>query len=89
MVTQPLPWAACSNAVGEEIFPNIQSKPPLAQLQAISSCPVACYLGEKTNTHLATTFQVAVESHEVSPQPPYLQAKQPQFPQLLLIRLVL
>ncbi|KAK4817221.1 hypothetical protein QYF61_003745 [Mycteria americana] len=32
---------------------------------------------------------VAVESDKVSPQPPFLQAKQPQFPQPLLIRLVL
>ena len=40
MVTQPLPWAAWSvldSPFGEEIFPNIQSKPPLAQLEAISS----------------------------------------------------
>ncbi|GAB0205879.1 hypothetical protein GRJ2_003053500 [Grus japonensis] len=74
----------------EEIFPNIQSKPPLEQLEAIFCCPIACYLGEKTNTHLTTTsFQVVVESDKVSPQPPFLQAKQPQFPQLLLIRLVL
>ncbi|KAK4828479.1 LOW QUALITY PROTEIN: hypothetical protein QYF61_026704 [Mycteria americana] len=74
----------------EDIFPNIQSKPPLAQLEAISSCPITCYLGEQTDTHLTTTsFQVAVESNKVSPQPPFLQAKQPQFPQLLLIRLTL
>ncbi|KAK4824657.1 hypothetical protein QYF61_017030 [Mycteria americana] len=32
---------------------------------------------------------VVVESDEVSPQPPFLQAKQPQFPQPLLIRLLL
>jgi len=65
------------------IFPNIQSKPPLTQLEAIASHPVASYLGEETNTHLTTTsFQVVVE-------PPLLQTKQPQFPQLLLIRLVL
>ncbi|KAK4806827.1 hypothetical protein QYF61_005623 [Mycteria americana] len=75
---------------GEEIFPNIQSKPPLVQLEAISSCPIACYLGEETDNHLATTsFQVVVESDTVSPQPPFLQAKQPQSPQPLLIRLLL
>ena len=68
------------NPFGEEIFPNIQSKPPLAQLEAISSCPIACYLGEETDTHLATTsFQVVVESDKVSPQPPVLQTKKPQF----------
>ncbi|GAB0178602.1 hypothetical protein GRJ2_000325500 [Grus japonensis] len=43
------------NPSGEEILPNIQSKPPLAQLEAISSSPIAYYLGEETNTHLATT----------------------------------
>ncbi|KAK4827205.1 hypothetical protein QYF61_015233 [Mycteria americana] len=32
---------------------------------------------------------VAVESNKVSPQPPLLQAKQPHFPQPLLIRLLL
>jgi len=41
------------------------------------------------NTYLPTSFQVAVESKKVSPQPPLLQTKQSQFPQLLLIRLVL
>ncbi|KAK4816771.1 hypothetical protein QYF61_022769, partial [Mycteria americana] len=78
------------NPLGEEKFPNIQSKPPLAQLEAISSCPITCYLGEETDPHLSTTsFQVVVESKKVSPQPPFLQAKQSQLPQPLLIRLVL
>ncbi|KAK4820115.1 hypothetical protein QYF61_020347, partial [Mycteria americana] len=78
------------NPFGEEIFPNIQSKPTLAQLEAISSCPMACYLGEETDPHPATTsFQAVVESDEVSPQPPFLQAKQPQLPQPLPISLVL
>ncbi|KAK4811287.1 hypothetical protein QYF61_023339 [Mycteria americana] len=179
---QPVPML--DNPLGEEKFPNIQSKPPLAQLEAISSCPITCYLGEETDptslqppfrlpslycellpgfqqleqrgvetaqgqvvqprpalgtgkggshlghviaargleenerqgqkidmalqplhlgkfqyklprqeetdTHLTTTsFQVVVESDEVSPEPPFLQAKQPQFPQPLLIRLAL
>jgi len=58
---------------GEDIFPNIQSKPPLAQLEAISSCPMTCYLGEETDTHLTiTSFQVVVEHKKVSPQPPLL-----------------
>ncbi|KAK4830412.1 LOW QUALITY PROTEIN: hypothetical protein QYF61_010943, partial [Mycteria americana] len=78
------------NPFSEEKFPNIQSKSPLVQLEAISSCPVTCYLGEETDPHLSTTsFQVVVESDKVSPQPPFLQAKQPQFPQPLLIRLLL
>ncbi|KAK4810666.1 hypothetical protein QYF61_007466 [Mycteria americana] len=85
---QPVPML--DNPFSEEKFPNIQSKPPLAQLEAISSRPITSYLGEETDTHLSTTsFQVVVESNKVSPQPPLLQAKQPQFPQPLLIRLLL
>ncbi|KAK4828214.1 hypothetical protein QYF61_024648 [Mycteria americana] len=85
---QPVPML--DNPFREVKFPNIQSKPPLVQLEAVSSCPMACYLGEETNTHLSTTsFQAVVESDKVSPQPPFLQAKQPQFPQPLLRRLLL
>jgi len=48
----------------KEIFPNIQSKPPLTQLEAISSHPIASYLGEEMDTYLTTTsFQVVVESN--------------------------
>ncbi|KAK4832279.1 hypothetical protein QYF61_021678 [Mycteria americana] len=50
---QPVPML--DNTFSEEIFPNIQSKPPLVQLEAISSCPMVCYLGEETDTHLSTT----------------------------------
>ncbi|KAK4811089.1 hypothetical protein QYF61_016375 [Mycteria americana] len=75
--------------MGERIE-RAKSKPPLAQLEVDPSHPITCYLGEETDTHLATTsFQVVVESNKVSPQPPFLQAKQPQFPQPLLIRLLL
>ncbi|KAK4806225.1 LOW QUALITY PROTEIN: hypothetical protein QYF61_013369 [Mycteria americana] len=84
------PVPMLDNPFSEVKFPNIQSKPPLAQLEAVSSCPITCYLGEETDPHLPTTsFQVDVESNKVSPQPPFLQAKQPQFPQPLLIRLLL
>ncbi|KAK4811007.1 hypothetical protein QYF61_015711 [Mycteria americana] len=50
---QPVPML--DNPFSEEKFPNIQSKPPLAQLEAISSRPIICYLGEETNPHLSTT----------------------------------
>ncbi|KAK4830521.1 hypothetical protein QYF61_011500 [Mycteria americana] len=47
-------------------------------------------LPEETDPHLTiTSFQVVVESDKVSPQPPFLQTKQPQFPKPLLIKLVL
>ncbi|KAK4827417.1 hypothetical protein QYF61_017847 [Mycteria americana] len=84
------PVPILDDTCGEEIFPNIQSKTPLVQLEAISSWSITSYLGEETDPHLSTTSpQVVVESDKVSPQPPFLQAKQPQFPQPLLIRLVL
>ena len=74
----------------EEIFRNVQSKPPLTQLEAISPCPIACYMEEETNTHLITaSIQVVVESNEVSPESPFLQTEQPQFPQPFLTRVVL
>ncbi|KAK4815335.1 hypothetical protein QYF61_000167 [Mycteria americana] len=69
---QPLPML--ENPFSEVKFPNFQSKPPLVQLEAISSRPITCYLGEETDPPLSTTS---------------FQAKQPQFPQPLLIRLVL
>ncbi|KAK4832887.1 hypothetical protein QYF61_026437, partial [Mycteria americana] len=50
---QPVP--VLDNPFSEVKFPNIQSKPPLAQLEAISSCPITCYLGEETDPHLSTT----------------------------------
>ncbi|KAK4827573.1 hypothetical protein QYF61_019197 [Mycteria americana] len=47
-------------------------------------------LVKRDRPHLSTTsFQAAVESDEVSPQPPFLQAEQPQVPQPLPISLVL
>ncbi|KAJ7396609.1 hypothetical protein BTVI_143666 [Pitangus sulphuratus] len=47
------------NPFHEEIFPEVQPEPPLVQLEAISSCPVASFLEEKADLNLATTsFQV-------------------------------
>ena len=43
--------------------PNVQPESSLAQLEAITSCPVTSYMGEEANPHLATTsFQGVVES---------------------------
>jgi len=78
------------NSFRKDIFSNMQSKPPLMQLEAVSSRPTASYSGEETNTHLTTTTsQAVVESEKVSPQPPPLLTKQAEFSQLLLRRLVL
>ncbi|KAK4829933.1 hypothetical protein QYF61_007656 [Mycteria americana] len=58
---QPVPML--DNPFSEVKFPNIQSKPPLVQLEAISSRPIICYLGEETHTHLSTTsFQLCCPS---------------------------
>lgn len=79
MVTQPLLWAACAmpdNPFSEESFHYIQAKPYLVQPEAISSCPILCYLREETAFHLTTAFfQAAVESNKVLPGLPFLQAK--------------
>ncbi|KAK4818707.1 hypothetical protein QYF61_018686 [Mycteria americana] len=53
---QPVPML--DNPFSEVKFPNIQSKPPLAQLEAISSHPITCYLGEETDpTSLQPPFR--------------------------------
>ena len=55
----------------------------------ISLGPVCC-LGEEAKPLLVTTsLQEVAECNEVSPEPPLLQTKQSQLPQLLLKRLVL
>jgi len=65
------------NPSTEDTLPNIQSKPPLMQLEAISS---SCHLhlGRRDDTHLTTaSFQVVVESNMVSAESPSLQTEQP------------
>ena len=44
---QPVPVP--DHSASKDIFPNIQSKPPLTQLEAISLHPTMSYLGEETN----------------------------------------
>ena len=65
----------------EEALPNIQPVPPLAQLEAIPSHPTSSCTGQETNSyHTTTSFQVAVESDKVSPEPPLLQTEQSLLP---------
>ncbi|KAK4832143.1 hypothetical protein QYF61_020883 [Mycteria americana] len=48
---------------GPRVISCFRSKPPLAQLEAISSRPITCYLGEETDPHLSTTsFQLRCPS---------------------------
>ena len=57
------------HSLREEAFLNVQSKSPLAQLEAIPSSPIASYMGEEANPHLITTsLQVVVESDKVVAQ---------------------
>lgn len=84
-------WAAClmlDCPFCEEIVTDVQSKPTLVQVEAVGLLPISCHLQKGTDSLLAAAYlQVVVEGNVVCPQPP-LQTKQPQFPQLLLIRLV-
>lgn len=66
MVYQTIPCAVCSN-VSQPFqwriffFNNIWPKLLLVQLEAFSSCPVACWLVEETDPHLTvTSFEVIV-----------------------------
>ena len=69
-------------SVGEELFPNVQPESLLVRLEAIPSSPI--------DSHINTTsLQVVAESSKTSPEPPLLQTKQSQLPQLFFIRLVL
>jgi len=59
------------------------------QLETIPSSLIASYV-EEVDSHLTTTsLQVVVESNKVSSEPPLMQTKQSQIPQLLPMRLVL
>jgi len=80
-VTLPPPWEACASAsIWEEIVPNIQPEPPLAQRETITSHPMSSNFGEEIDPHLATTsFQIVAENGEVSPEPPLLQTEHPRF----------
>lgn len=49
---QPVPMLNHSSS--EEFFLNIQPEPPLAQLQAVSPCPITGCLEEEVNSHLIT-----------------------------------
>lgn len=93
LVTQPLPQQPLQYLIIlslKKLFPKIQCEPPLEQLEAISSCSIACSLKGGTSPHLATTsFQGVMESNKDPPEPPFVQVKQPQHLQLLLTKLVL
>ena len=57
----------------EEILPDVQSKPSLAQLEAISLHPITCNLRKEARTHLATASSQTVAASNIFPQKPLLQ----------------
>lgn len=61
---EPIP--VLYNPFCKEIFPDIQLKLTLAQLEAISPRPVTCHQWEETSPTLAvSTFQVLEESNKI------------------------
>lgn len=42
----------------KNFFPNIQTKSPLAQIEAVSFCPVTRYLGEEADPHLVPASDI-------------------------------
>lgn len=68
------------NLFREEILPSIQSKPPLVELEGISSFPVTCYVGEETDSYMASpSSQAVVESQG----PPWASFSQLNIPSSL------
>ena len=66
----PPPWAACATApllFPRQIFPHIQSEPLLSQLKAITSSPIAYYLGEEANPHLTSTSFLRIVEEYLAP----------------------
>lgn len=79
MVTAPPPWAAhfmLNHPVSERILPDVLLEPTLAQLEAISPCPVDTWQEEEAYPDLAMASSF---------QPLLLQAKHSQLPLLLLV----
>lgn len=70
----------------KKIIQNVQSVPPIVQFKAVALSLVLSFVTDSLLT--ATSFQVVVESNDVSPRLPLLQTKQPQFPQPFFICLV-
>ena len=58
----------------------------MVQLVAICLGPVCCLREEAKPLLITISLQEVVECSEVSPEPPLLQTKQSQLPQLLIIR---
>ena len=78
---EPIP--VLNNPFCKEVFPDIQTKLTLMQLEAVSPHPVTCHQWEETNPALSVSiFQILEESNKVSSSPfPFtlsLSSTQPQ-----------
>jgi len=58
------PGPRLHNSFSEEIFPDIQSEPPLTQPEAVASRPVAGYLGEVAQSQLRAASTRSPRSRE-------------------------
>ena len=64
---QPIPVP--DHSFRKIVFPNVQPKSPLAQLEAIPSGPLNSYAREEADPQLTTTsLQLVTESNNVSPE---------------------
>lgn len=78
-------WDFSPGKFSLEILPDVQHEYALAQFEIMPSCSLTIFLGEEAHPHMATlSFQAVLESDKVTHEPPFLQAKQPQFPQLFV-----
>lgn len=66
------------NSCCEEIFNNIQTKPPLVQLEDFFSYTIGCKVREEPKPYRDTTFfQIVAERNKVIPELLFLQAELP------------
>lgn len=79
------PFPVFDHPQSTEIFRHVQSEPSLVQLCAIPLCPVLGDQGEENSTTVSISPpQEAVESNEVTSQPPFLQIEESRCPWPLL-----
>lgn len=70
------PVPGFDHPLNEKMFLNVQPGPLLVQLWTISMCPITGHQGEEIKPLSPLPFQEAVESNEVTAQPPFPQTRQ-------------
>ena len=75
------PILVFDHPLSKETLSNVLSEPPLEQLWTIPMRPICRYQGEELSASISISPpQEAIESNEVTPQPPFLQTRQTQSP---------